>query len=148
MNKKGFLLGEMTVKIIIAVISILLLIAVLGFVYLMFAEKAEKEKATASLEKIKEGILSAKNSENGKFEEVLLSPEGWGLFYYENNVPKNCPATKCLCLCPDEEIEKCEKEGVCESVDEKIKVNDVNIENGIDILIEDKGGEVSITEIN
>jgi len=72
MNKKGFLLGEQTLKIIIAVICLLLLAFLLFMIYSSLDAKHKLEQAKSSMEMIELALDEAK--QNGEAEVVILGP--------------------------------------------------------------------------
>lgn len=95
--KKGFFLGEFTLKVIIAVLCLALLAFLFFKLYASFTSNTDVDKARGSLsrinEKVNEAIL------NGRADYLLLSPEGWILLYSEQGVPSSCQGQKCLCIC-------------------------------------------------
>ena len=114
-NKKAFLLGENTVKIIIAVLCILILIGLLVVLYGIFKGKSQLDQAESHLNNI---IQMAERADEAKFQPyVMVNPLGWHLFTF--------PGENKVCFCPVKtewvwkEIdlnywrETCENEGVC-----------------------------------
>jgi hypothetical protein len=136
-GKKGFLLGEETIKILLALVGLGLLIFLLAKVYYGSQDK-ELEQAEASLERIVDAI-------NSKAESVeIYNPDGWRIISwpYGNKIPNSCKSKKwdsCLCICPgiglsgtalalspfsetvDEFAEVCEKKSSCQRSDFFIK---------------------------
>ena len=99
MNKKGFLLGEYTLKIVIAIISLLLLIYLLFTLYSNYEEERNERMAQATLDSVIEGMESAKVS--SPQELTLLGGKFQGLFYFKEGEerPLVCEDSSCLCLC-------------------------------------------------
>ena len=146
MNKKANLLGEYTLKIIIAVISLLLLLTLLFSLYSTFSDEKNFTRAKESLERLREGITG---SIEMKQSFILLGPENWKLIsYVSGNKPQGC-SDYCLCICQDErsrrwkkaylgadnQIETCEIRGICENYVEKIEKVEITLEKEQDIEI-------------
>lgn len=107
-NKKGFLLAEETLKIVIAVICIGFLVYFLVSLWMTNQDSKDLELAKASLQYLVEEI----NSQDTGIREVeIYNPETsmlthWGLFIwpYEGDLikPKTCENLgweKCICIC-------------------------------------------------
>lgn len=97
-NKKGFLLGEEGIKLILAVIAILFLIAFIVFLYNTFSKNEDLDEAKASLEYLVAQI------DSGSFQAEVFNPVSWGFVSYssEENMPKFCSSLgweKCVCMC-------------------------------------------------
>ena len=97
-NKRGFLLAEETLKIIIAVISITFLVYFLGALYFSNKTSQDLELAKSSLKHLVDGINS------GNTEVDIYNPKGWSLvsWPYEGQIPDSCKNngwTDCLCIC-------------------------------------------------
>lgn len=102
MNKKGlFLLGEETLKIIIAVICIIFLIGFLVSFYLTYTKRSKDlEFAKASLNYLIEGI------NDNRTEIIIRNPSYWRISswssFIDENIPKLCSDEgwkKCICIC-------------------------------------------------
>ena len=98
-NRKGFLLAEEVVKIIIAVIAIGLLSYLLFSLYNLNRTSNELELAESSLEHIVQELNS------GRDEIEIFNPKGWWIVTDVSSGEEN------LCIC--ENPEKCEREGAC-----------------------------------
>ena len=123
-NKGGFLLGEETIKIIIAVICIVALVYFLASLYLANRNK-DLELAKTSLEKLITDINA------GRTETEIYNPNTWVISSWEYNcngdkeksLPEYCLNKgwqKCLCICPYAAgagnypaITTCHKNGAC-----------------------------------
>lgn len=97
-NKKGFLLGEETVKIIIAVIGLLILVYLLASLYITNRNK-ELELAKASLEHLITDINA------GRTETEIYNPKEWIIISFsssqKNINPKLCfdkGWDNCICI--------------------------------------------------
>ena len=98
-NRKGFLLAEEVVKIIIAVIAIGLLSYLLFSLYNLNRTSNELELAESSLEHIVQELNS------GRDEIEIFNPKGWWIVTDASSGEEN------LCIC--ENPEKCERAGAC-----------------------------------
>jgi hypothetical protein len=137
-NKKGFLLAEETLKIIIAVISISFLIYLLVSLYMSGKDSKDLELARASLEHLVEEI----NSE--RVEVEIYNPTNklgtyWWMFIWpygeDKIIPNSCSNIgwkKCICICgirsftgwtKESAKDKCDKRGVCLELDKELKIN-------------------------
>ena len=96
-NKKGFLLAEETMKMMISIICILFLALLLFYIYYYYAQRTTKEMelAKASLKYLVNGI-------NQEEEEIEIdNPSGWILVSFSESEikPKICKGRSCLCIC-------------------------------------------------
>jgi len=163
-NKKGFLLGETVLKIIIAVICIVFLDYFLSALYFskVNAEKREQAKQTllGSVESISifTGEVVAGEIGGSKQYEVK-NPAGWYLFTFfgKEKKPNSCAGQTCLCICDnvvdvfDRQLGYCE-EGICLIGNFKGEYQEIKInypEDGLtNILIKKEQGEkISIAKI-
>jgi D-serine dehydratase len=97
-DKRGFLLGEYTLKVIIAVLCLSLLLYLLVKFYDAYQSNSQINLAKASLKDIEEKMSLAKTS--GEIQKsVLLSPAGSVLKAYQKGQqrPAEC-LENCLCL--------------------------------------------------
>ncbi|MEK6898030.1 MAG: hypothetical protein AABX28_01585 [Nanoarchaeota archaeon] len=97
-NKKGFLLAEETLKIVIALIALGFLVYFLTALYFANINKQKLEQAENSLTRIGEifdGLAE------GNFEvQDISNPKGWHLFSFVENVkPNSCAGENCICIC-------------------------------------------------
>jgi len=99
MDKKGFLLAEEVMKIIIAVIALGLLSYLLFSIYGLNKTSNELELAESSLEHLVQEL----EGERGEVE--IFNPKGWWI------VTDESLGEDVLCICKDPE--ECEKEGIC-----------------------------------
>ncbi len=158
-NRKGFLLAEETLKIILAVISIGFLVYFLSALYFANQDSEELEQAEASLKKISEIVDS---DEDGVVEAI--NPEGWYLFdFTENEKPNSCVGKSCLCICDKVLIDdilfglisgrqanECNENGACLVVLELEKFDEIEIKNPKEgltgILIKKQNNKILISE--
>ncbi|MFZ1970770.1 MAG: hypothetical protein WAU65_01150 [Candidatus Nanoarchaeia archaeon] len=132
MNKRGFLLGEETVKIIIAVIAILFLVLFIIYLYTNYSRDPNLAYAQDSLNYLV-GQISV-----GANQAVIYNPASpWFLASFpqlanlgltssaQDIIPKKCSSvgwTNCLCICklsvvtsnsPSSTAQLCDNYGVC-----------------------------------
>ena len=108
-RKRGFLLAETTVKIIIALIALGFLIFLLTSLYFSKVRAVNQAKAESFLSKGKENLMNTiKNLSNGEEKTYisLTSPNeewysGWYLFSFtgDEKKPTKCERKNCLCIC-------------------------------------------------
>ena len=144
-NKKGFLLAEETLKIIIALICIVFLVYLLVSLYISNRDSKDLELAKASLEY----LIGELNPETTEVE--IYNPSGWIVISFPigNNVPpKSCSNlgwSECLCICKEGILtftdaglaKDCEDTGICmksdfDVVGEKIKIKNPPLKLNID----------------
>lgn len=118
-NKRGFLLGEETLKILVAVICIIFLISILVALYNSNTSAKKVEEAKNVLARIDTIISSL---EEGVIErQDVPNPEGWHLYsFIGEEKPNSCLGNNCLCICDNVVIEaissqakKCDNKGAC-----------------------------------
>jgi len=153
-NKKGFLLAEETLKIILAVISIGFLVYFLTALYFANQKNEDLEQAEASLERIEKII----NSVGEKSESQDIFPQGWYLFSFtEKGKPNSCAGKNCICICDNvldfsnRQITECNKNGACLVVPELNKFDEIEIiktnKRLTQISIEKQDNKILINEV-
>jgi hypothetical protein len=118
-DKKGFMLGEETLKIIIAVICIVFLISILVAIYNSNTSAGKIEQAKEILTRISTIISSLK--EGTAETQDIPNPEGWHLYSFTGGEkPNSCLNDNCICICATSLIKiitpqtkKCDDEGSC-----------------------------------
>ena len=136
MKKKGFLLAEETLKMILAVIAIGFLAFFLTSLYFNSVDNQNRIKAESSLERLKDVIMNEEVS-----TEVVsdITPAGWNLFsFVGEKKPNSCSGENCLCICDDvidtilfvtdRQIKECDGKGICEIVPELEDFGEIKIE--------------------
>ena len=119
MNRKGFFLGEETLKIIVAVICILFLVFFLAALYNSKTGGDKIKEAKDSLDRAGEIIVSLDEGEMQN--QDIPNPNGWHLYSFtEEEKPNLCLGENCLCICASSLIEslksqtsKCDEKGSC-----------------------------------
>jgi hypothetical protein len=120
-NKRGFLLANETLKIIIAVICISFLVYFLSMLYLSKTGTQKRADAEKNLERIEEIIGSLNVGESER--QGIGNPNGWHIYsFLDSEKPNSCAGESCLCICGkaldingqfNRQIKKCDSEGVC-----------------------------------
>jgi hypothetical protein len=155
-SKRGNLLPEEVLKIIIAVICIGFLIFLLVSLYFSVTGEQKKKEAEAIM-----------TSDNGLAKEIVRvnqggmaneqgflipNPSGWYIFSFvgEDLKPNLCIGENCVCICENvvinifnwqkRQINKCDDKGSCTIVS--------NLKKFDKIKIESKGTYLSISKIN
>lgn len=140
MNKKAQILEEETLKIILAVISIVILVGLLYMLYSGIQKSKQSEQASAILKQVGDKVDSLKSG--GSDIMTITGPNGWYLFVDEE---------KRLCVvCDPKIVNKCDlaADKRCVSVNAGTTVNingnriDIYI---VDLIFANKNGIVSIT---
>ena len=145
MSRRGFLLAEETLKIIIAVICIGFLIYFLSALYFKNSESEDLEFADATLKRIVDEVGAGAQSVE------IYNPQDWVLSSWSEGFrPNDClnkGYSNCLCLCEKkglsdwgkDELGKCNELGVC--VESKISVKS---KEGNFILIDDVPSKLNV----
>lgn len=118
-DRKGFLLAEETLKMIIALVCIVFLVYLLVALYNSHTSDKKIEQAREALSRVESIISSLKDGESVR--QDVLDPKGWHLYsFYEQEKPNSCINSRCLCICERALIElinsqssKCDKKGTC-----------------------------------
>lgn len=152
-DKHGFLLGEETLKILIAVICIIFLVFLLVSLYYNMTGAQKSKEAISSIELISGKITSVNNGvEEPDF--LIPNPAGWFLFSFTGETPKPnaCVGENCLCICRkvlvnnlpllnlNKQAKECDKKGICAKVS--------NLNEFEKIKIENDGTFIAIVKIN
>ena len=156
-NKKGFLLGEETLKIIIAVIGIIFLVFLLVSVYFSVTGAQDSKYAEASKILISNEITRINNGGEYNSAGILIpNPAGWDIlsFVGENKKPNFCTGQNCICLCRnilidifDRQIKECDGKGVCSVVSDLKSFDKIKIENsGTFISVQKINNEIIISK--
>lgn len=141
LNKRGFLLAEETLKVILAVIAIGFLVFLLFSLYSAGKDSKDLELAKESLEFLEQEMSAQKTSID------IYNPEGWnigtwphvvivgGVFGYgskpEMQKPQSCTNlgwTSCICICEDDNENSCDENGACFDNAQGYVINGENIE--------------------
>ena len=160
-NKRGMLLAEETLKIVIAVIVIGFLIYFLVSLYSANLKNDAIKKSEQTLIKsdqsIKNIIESLKEGESKSIalQEISSFGDHWNLFSFTGQEkPNACAGKSCLCICDDvpskllkTQANECNKDGVC-TIIQNLENEEINIELQKDfateILISKKENKIFI----
>jgi hypothetical protein len=115
-NRKGLLLGEETLKIIVALICIVFLIYLLASLYYNSVRDKDMDLAKSSAEYIADEINS------GATEILVYNPEGWAIVRWDGGY-------LCICKSPS----GCDPDDTCAKLNADISVNGIAGENWIAI---------------
>jgi len=161
-NKKGFLLAEETLKIILAVIGIGFLVFLLGSIYFNNVGEQKLKHAHEVLKGSEESLRNVIDSvqrgegsmENGSAEKFSFNnPEGWSLFSFtikkDQNIPRSCANKNCVCICDsllikkdflrgERQAKECAQEGDCIIVSDLNKFEEIEIQRGVNEIIVSK----------
>ena len=98
MDKKGILLAEETLKIVIAVISIAFLAYFLSALYFSKVNDDKLRFAENNIELIGDIVSSLGEEESVDYD--LINPRGWFLLSFTGSIkPNSCAGQTCLCVC-------------------------------------------------
>ncbi len=148
-DKRGFLLAEETLKIILAVIAIGFLAYLLFSIYNTNKDAKDLELAEESLDHLMQEIGAERT------EVEIYNPKGWEIYSWPNTytkgilwwktteegMPMSCSNLgweSCICICKKDTPDKCDSKGVCLnnslvfSVEESIKIEKPPITVSID----------------
>ena len=156
MDKRGFLLAEETLKIIIALISISFLIFFLTSLYLSNVKEEKIKQANSILKESGESLqIIISNLKIGEEKKMnLANPKGWFLFGFTDEKPDSCAGQNCVCLCGEAgffgtQTEECSKKGICLPVESLMPFERIEIKSPeiTEILIKKENEGISIEEI-
>ena len=155
-DKRGNILPEETLKIIIAVIGIIFLVFLLTSVYFSLTGAQNLKYAVASGELIQNEIQRLNLGGNYSSEGILIpNPSGWNILSYTGNKkPNSCSGEDCLCICKnilidifDRQLTECDKGGTCSVISGLNNFGKIKIGNsGTWLLIKKADNGFEITE--
>ncbi len=124
MRKKGFLIGETAITVIIAVIVIIGLVYFIYVLYGLFSGESKSVQADSTLKEFISVLQELEKREQKSIEFFFQNPDGWfvafpfslreGKFIPPPSVCKD----KCVCICEDED---CVRILACEAVKNDIQ---------------------------
>lgn len=169
-NKKGFLLAEQTVKIIIALLSIIILVFLLVSLYYGKVTAEKKRQANQILIGSSNSFEDFLNTvESGKVESnnfPVKGAVGWYFYFFTGQEikPNTCVGKNCVCICDDvvgfnlidwssereRQIEECNENGACLIVENLKEYGDkfemFEITTNTNILIEKQGEKIALSK--
>lgn len=125
-NKKGFLLAEETLKLVIAVIAIGFLAYFLVSLYFSVKNSDKLEQAKETLSFVIDGAKSGKTSID------IYNPKDWYFISFNQNLPQTCSnqgLQSCICLCKENSLSSCNNDGFCIKNEDFSMVQPIKIEN-------------------
>lgn len=131
-TKKGFLLAEETLKIIIAVICIGFLVYFLVSLYNSNKDSKKFEEAETSLDFLIEEIKGSRK------EVQIYNPiqdfNAWEIISWPNSIKEGMPNScsnigweNCLCICPRVNVNNCDGKGVCRESEFSVEGGSIKI---------------------
>ena len=160
-GKRGFLLAEETLKMVIALICLTFLIYFLVTLYFGRIGEANFQQAKQTLINSSESVKKTIDSlgEGQTRTMPLVNPIGWRfLSFTQDPRPNSCAGKNCLCICKKpttgidyfkEQSEKCDEKvsGICFANDNLERKNfDIEIKKDLTkISIKKINGQISIT---
>ncbi len=159
-DKKGFLLAEETLKIIIAVIAIAFLIYFLVSIYFAKVNGDSLVQATSLLKESDNniGLIITNLNEGETKTKDIIEPQGWYLFGFTDSElkPNLCAGENCICVCDDvlwegfnedKQQKKCDEKGVCLIVENLEGFENIKITGEVKIIqISKTGGKIYFLE--
>jgi len=150
-RKRGFLLAEETLKLIIAVIAI-------GFLAYFLVSLYFSARTSEKLEQAKETLpFLISEMKAGRTSVDIYNPDNWflgiwphevekGIIFKERKIelPKTCSnlgLETCICICEKDSAESCDEEGICLD-------NEQFLIEGDSILIKDPPITLNIDQTN
>jgi hypothetical protein len=162
LHKRGNLLPEEVLKLVIAVLCIGLLIFLLAFLYFSFTGDQNVKKAQAVLNGPNGLLNETKRIETGgkgNQSFPVPNPSGWYIFsFVEGDLkPNSCIGVNCLCICQKltigiintdaRQAARCDDRGVCVIIQNLKKFEAIEIKRGgIFIAINKINWEIEITK--
>jgi hypothetical protein len=156
-DKKGFMLAEETIKILVAVICIIFLVYILVAIYNSNSSAKKIEDAKDVLARIE--LITSSLKEGAVENQDIPNPDGWHLYsFIGEEKPNSCLNDNCLCICDNvlikmfkSQAKKCDEKGTCLAISNLATDNlDLKI-NGADKLlfigIKKQNGEILIEEL-
>ncbi len=163
-NKRGFLLAEETLKIVLAVIAIVFLIYFLTQLYFSRQDAEKLKQAAALLENSSAGIMAKINNLNivNPVDVHLFNPKSWYLIGFTGTrKPNQCAGQNCLCICEgtstfsayrlwqsedERQSNKCGEKGVCSVLGNFQTFNKVEIQGDNWITIKKESNIIRISK--
>ena len=148
MGNKGFLLGEFTLKVIIAILCVLVLVALLVGIYDSFSKRKQLAQAQEAVERVIERLRVFSGNELAVGTYSLTNPRNWLLLYYAHGEPAQCEGKACLCICEQkgwfsEQTETCGNAGVCQKIEQPLRL-EKPIVIPSDVIFSKQGGAISL----
>jgi len=126
-NKRGFLLGEVTLKVIIAVLSLALLLYLLLSLYGIFQGEEDVKEAEATIDRIIEIANGLEEGSEGSF--ILLEPKGE--LSYSGEGKAECSGS-CLCIDISRRLRDVD---FCKRAEGAVLEGTIKIDDPVDITI-------------
>lgn len=143
-KKRGMLLTEETLKIVIAVIAIGFLVYFLVNLYFTNVGGKKLIEADANLNGANQLMDKIQGlEEGGQVEHLVQNPSRWRVMSFVDGEikPNSCVGENCLCICVNKIREKvqasaCDEDGVCGIVENLKEFGEIKIGNdGTSVII-------------
>jgi hypothetical protein len=147
-NRKGFLLAEETLKILIAVIALMFLVYFLVSIYFAKVNGDKLRQAESLLTDSDESFeIIIKNINEGQvMKRDVIEPKGWFIFSFTEDdlKPNLCGGQNCVCICDDvlweglnkdRQQKECSEKGICLSEESLGSFEEIEIEGSKNIKI-------------
>jgi len=157
-DKRGFLLAEETIKILIALVALIFLIYFLVSIYSAKVNGEKLKYAEDLIERFRVEFNALSNVSDGEKEIGVFNPKGWYVFSFSGDAlkPNSCANKNCLCVCDnvlwegfkkDRQQNECSEKGVCLIWEDIGEFSEVKITGDLKILnIIKTGGKIYIFE--
>jgi hypothetical protein len=126
-NKKGEIFEEETLRLVLAALGIVILLALAYGLYSGFTSSSSLKRAGIILKDIQS---RADNLNDGDIANYLSTgpEEGWYMINFNENVgPLFCKGKPCLCFCNGKTKEDCDDKGICTLSKIKVQQEVINI---------------------
>ncbi len=158
-DKRGFLLAEETIKILIALVALIFLIYFLVSIYSAKVNGEKLKYAEDLIDRFKTEFNALSNVGEEVKEIDVFNPKGWYIFSFASSEiakPNSCANQNCVCICDNvlwEGLKKnrqqneCSEKGVCLIREDLGEFPEIKITGDLKILnIVKTGGRIYISE--
>ena len=113
---KGIILKNI-ITLVIAILCLIILFYLGSQLYGMLIKKSSFEQANSNIEDISNIINGLSDGVSRDYN--LISPADWFLIIYNKGTTQlaSCSGKDCICICPENSPEQCDKGGVCKNFD-------------------------------
>jgi hypothetical protein len=126
-NKRGNLLPEETLKIILGVIVVGFLVYLLASIYFANKDAQKLDQAKGIIERVDNIVIELSALGEGNFSDIKqLEVVGWYIWSFVDSEkkPNQCINGNCFCICDkvntlfnkDKQIIECSEEGACTTI--------------------------------
>lgn len=158
-DKRGFLLAEETLKVLVALIVLVFLVY---FLYSLYSAKVNGDRVLQAQSLLIDSdesfqVIFNSLSDGGVYEKNVIEPSGWSFYSFSvgDVKPDTCNNKNCLCLCGsaldykgrfDRQQKKCGDDGVCLIEEELGNFEKIKLDGELRTIIVTKtGGEIFLS---